>query len=102
MENFTGKVANDPEGSVGLSAYYVKQLNGVVVTRVALESPADKAGIQKGDMLIDIDDDELTNITYRKLRNKLEGTVGSKLKLSFSHQGISQRVTLTRAALVNP
>ena len=102
MENFTGKVANDPEGSVGLSAYYVKQLNGVVVTRVALESPADKAGIKKGDMLIDIDDDELTNITYRKLRNKLEGTVGSKLKLSFSHQGISQRVTLTRAALVNP
>jgi len=102
MENFTGKVANEPEGNVGLSAYYVKELKGVVVSRVALESPADKAGIKRGDMLIDIDDDDLTNITYRKLQGKLTGAVGSKLKLSFSHQGISQRVTLTRAALVNP
>ncbi|HLK16027.1 MAG TPA: PDZ domain-containing protein [Fimbriimonadaceae bacterium] len=102
MENFTGKVANQPEGSTGLSAFYIKSLKGVVITRVAPESPADKAGIKKGDMLIDVDDNDLTNIGYRKLHNMLVGTVGSKLKLSFSHLGIAQRVTLTREALVNP
>ncbi|MHB8635823.1 MAG: PDZ domain-containing protein [Fimbriimonadaceae bacterium] len=102
MENYTGKVANEPEGNVGLSAIYAKSFGGVVVTRVAPDSPADKAGIKKGDMLIDVNDDDLTDITYRRLRNLLVGSVGSKLKLSFSHMGISQRVTLTRAALVNP
>lgn len=102
MENFTGKVSVDPEGTTGISAIYSKQLKGVVIARVSPDSPADKAGIKRGDMLIDVDDNDLTNITYRKLRGILVGEVGTKVKLSFSHQGISQRVTLTRAALVNP
>ncbi len=102
LENFNGKVANDPEGDVGISAYYSKELKSVVVTRVEPESPADKAGIKKGDTIVDIDDNELTNITYRKLRETLLGPVGTKLKISFSHSGIAQRVTLTRAALINP
>jgi membrane-associated protease RseP (regulator of RpoE activity) len=102
LENFSGKVSKDPDGDVGISAYYAKELKSVIVVRVEPDSPADKAGMKKGDTLVDIDDNELTNISYRKLREMLLGPVGSKLKLSFSHQGIAQRVTLTRAALINP
>lgn len=102
LQNFTGKVANAPEGSIGISAIYAKNLNGVVITRVAPDSPAAKAGLERGDLLLEADDNDLTDVTYRKLHDILTGPVGSKLKLSFSHAGIAQRVTLTRAALVNP
>lgn len=102
LENFTGKVADDPEGTCGVSAFYYKEFKGVMVARVADGSPAEKAGIKKGDQIIDIDDNDLTNITERRLRNLLEGPPGTKIKITYSRGGIATRLTLTREALVNP
>jgi hypothetical protein len=102
LENFDGKVSEPPEGTVGISAFWFPEQKNVVITRVSPDSPAAKVGMKQGDVLLDVEDTDLTNMSYKRLRSLLAGEVGSKLRLTFSHEGIATRVTLERAALVNP
>jgi hypothetical protein len=102
LENFSGTVVDDPEGSLGISAIWSKNRKAVVIVRVSPESPADKAGIKQGDNLLSLDDDDLGEMSYRKIRMLLRGAIGSKAKLTVSRNGISRRVTLVREELVNP
>ena len=101
LDNFTGKTAEAPKASIGLGAWYYADLQRYVVTSVSPGGPADKAGIKRGDMLLGIDDDEALDVGYRGLIQKLEGDVGSTVKLTVSRRGVLQRVDLKRAYLIN-
>ena len=102
LENWTGRVDNDAPGDLGLSAVYSSAGKKVVVYNVSPGTPADVAGIKKGDELLSIDTTDLTGIiSFKKLRKMLAGPAGSKVKLATSHQGSLQRYELERKALVN-
>ena len=102
LENWTNKVDNDPPGDLGLSAVYSSAGKKVVIYNVSPGTPADIAGIKKGDELLSIDATDLSGIvSFKKLRKMLAGPAGSKVKLATSHQGNLQRYELERKALVN-
>ncbi|MDR3691220.1 MAG: PDZ domain-containing protein [Fimbriimonas sp.] len=102
LENWTSKVENDPPGDLGISALYSSNSRSVVIVSVSPDSPADVAGIKKGDELLSIGTTDLSGlISYKKLRKMLLGPSGSKVKLATSRQGSLKRYELERKALVN-
>jgi len=102
LENWTGKVDNEPPGESGVSAVYDNQNRKVRVYAVSPGSPGDEAGIKKGDELLSIDAVELGGvISLKKLRKMLAGPVGSKVKLAVSRDGNLKRFELERKPLVN-
>jgi predicted aspartyl protease len=101
LENFTGKVAEEPLGDVGISAFMDPRQKRVVIFGVSPGSPADKAGVKEQDHLLSIDGQELLDIGWRRLRAMLEGPAGSKVKLAVSRRGELMRFELERAHLFN-
>jgi predicted aspartyl protease len=101
LENWTGKTSSEDEGETGIIAA-PDRAGDVRVVAVAPESPADKAGIKRGDKLLSMDGSDLDNhYTYRKLRQMLSGPVGSKVKLAVSSGGSVKRLELERSGMWN-
>jgi hypothetical protein len=101
FDNFTGVVANETPGDIGVAAFVDPADKRLKIFRVAPESPADKAGIKRGDHILSLNGVDNLNVGFRKLRKMLEGPVGTKVDLAISRNGNLMRFTLERAALVN-
>lgn len=66
---------------------------GVVVVKVQAGSPADKAGLKRGDIIIGLDDDKIDDIAT--LRYKLyKHKVGDTIKLKIEREGKEQTVSV--------
>ncbi len=101
LENYTGKVGNEPAGDLGLSAAMDPDTKRVRIARVSPDSPADKAGIKRGDTVLSIDGQTELNVGWRRLNALFEGPKGSKAKLVLSRNGNLMRFELERMHLVN-
>lgn len=70
------------------------QLNiekGVYVFQLTLNGPCGKAGLQRGDIILKVDDDEVNSIS--ELRAKVAShKVGDKVKITFDRNGASHNV----------
>lgn len=76
--NATGRVAG-----IGLS---IQRIEGeTVVTQVIRNSPAEKAGLKPGDILVQLDQQQLAGQSETELNRLVSGTVGSPLTVSFHH-----------------
>ena len=68
--------------SVGVGIKTVQDEDGnMEVTEVLPNSPAEAAGIKKGDVVVTMDGKEIARITYGDALNKLDGTAGTKVTL---------------------
>lgn len=102
LENWTGKVENEPEGLLGIYASYNNEQKKVLVSGVGPGSPAEAAGIKAGDEILSVGSYDLAGmISPKKLRKMFEGPVGSKVNIAVSHEGQLKRFELERKALVN-
>jgi hypothetical protein len=101
LENFTGKVKDEEEGDTGISATYIDRAKGVVVVRIAPDSPAAVAGVKEGDLLLSIDGLDLQRESYMKVRELLQGTPGTKVKLAIKRGPSLKRFEIERKSLVN-
>src|SRR5215217_9081779 len=77
-----------------MSRYHVNQVRGVGVTQVIKESPAEKAGLRKDDVILRIDGENVTSV--RKL-NRLVSELApdQSVRVSFSRGGAEQEITAT-------
>ena len=101
LENFTGKVSDDPVGEIGIGATYAKAANGIFIYHVVPESPAEAAGIKEGDLLLSVDGEDLIKQGSRQIDQLLEGKIGSKVKIVTSQRGTVKRYEVERKLLVN-
>lgn len=102
LDNFTGQVENEPEGTPGITALYVPQRKQVAVVRVSPESPAEKAGIKVGDNIIMIDGHEIAGaIGFNELNNMLNGKPNTTVKITASRGGDVKRYEIERKVLIN-
>lgn len=102
LENWTGKVDNDPPGLLGIAAAYDNQSRKVMIYNVSPGSPAEDAGLKTGDELLSIGQIDLAGIiSPKKLRKMLAGPIGSKVGIAISRQGNLKRFELERKPLVN-
>lgn len=67
---------------------------GVYVFQVAIGSPADKAGLQRGDIILSIDNKETNTVT--DIRNDVAARkIGDKVKIRFDRDGRESEVDIT-------
>ena len=78
------------------AARYGYQLNidkGVYVFRLTLGGPADKAGLQRGDIILKMGDKEVNSVS--ELRQQVgEHKVGDSVKITFDRNGTTHTVDI--------
>jgi membrane-associated protease RseP (regulator of RpoE activity) len=77
--------------SPGLSSYFGTDL-GVLVLRVAPETPAARAGLEDGDVIVRAGDESVANVS--QLRRTLAASRGGEMELEVVRRGESVRVRL--------
>ena len=77
-----------------MGRYHVNQVRGVGVTRIVKDSPAEKAGLRKDDVILRIDGENITSV--RKLNRIVsELSPDQSVRISVSRGGSEQEVTAT-------
>src|SRR6185436_14690323 len=77
-----------------MGRYHVNQVRGVGVTQVVKDSPAEKAGLQKDDVILRIDGDNVTSV--RKLNRVVsEIAPDQSVRVTISRAGSEQELTAT-------
>jgi len=83
-----------------MGRYHVNQVSGVGVTQVVKDSPAEKAGLRKDDVILRIDGENVSSV--RKLNRLVsEMAPDQSVRVSFSRGGAEQEVTATVAKRSN-
>ncbi|MCL1885270.1 MAG: S41 family peptidase [Dehalococcoidia bacterium] len=89
---------------VGIGVYFEIIRGQVVVTHVFLESPAEVAGMQDGDVVLEVDGVSTRGMTADDLREIIRGEAGTQVRLLVRHQGATDAtlLTITRAEINTP
>jgi C-terminal processing protease CtpA/Prc len=102
----TGEMTSIPaqaqqEGSVGILLDYDPQSpQEILVYAVTYKSPADKAGIKRGEKLLKVDGTAVTGLKLEEIATKIRGPVGATLTLTLqSLQGEVRDIPLVRAVV---
>lgn len=78
-----------------IAEYYdLKQAEGILVTRIAGNSPADKAGLEPGDIIIAINGEQVVNNNDLNLAI-LDGVVGQKITMTILRNKETMKLTMT-------
>lgn len=80
----------------GIGALIHKQGNSVVISEPYENSPAHKAGLQAGDRIIKINDNDATSKSVSDVSQLLKGQPGTKLKLLINRDGMDMERTVIR------
>ena len=97
-ENITGSF-------VGIGIYMIADEDSgrVIVYYPIPESPAEKAGIKPGDVIISVNDVEYTSDDFDKIADYIKGEVGTNVKLVIERDGEKLDFEITRQKIeVNP
>jgi len=90
---FLGVYAEDVNKE-NLSTYRQSQVRGVGITEIVKGSPAEKAGLKKGDVILRFDNEAVTSV--RKLNRLVgESSPDQTARLSISRGGSEQEVSVT-------
>jgi carboxyl-terminal processing protease len=88
----------------GIGMEILKQGEYVTVARVFPNTPAEGAGVQEGDRIVQIDTQVARGWSTTQVQNGLLGTPGTRVSVVFQRPGVAQpiRATLTRATIHIP
>lgn len=86
---------------VGMQLGFNKDKRLVVIAPLK-DTPADKAGIKPGDLILKIDNKDSTNLSLPDAVNLIRGTKGTKVTIDFYHDGDDKpiSVTMTRDTII--
>ncbi len=84
---------------VGIGVEFISN-NGInMVTKVFRDAPADKAGVQAGDVIEAVDGVSAEGMTSTDIKERVQGEEGTNVTISFRRQGEPVEITITRAAI---
>ncbi len=89
----------------GIGAYIVRDEQNNILLDPMVDSPAEKAGVQKNDMLVQVDETPVTpEMSDNDVVLLIRGKVGTKVKITVSRAGEPDPITLEieRAVIQNP
>jgi carboxyl-terminal processing protease len=86
---------NSQYGGIGTEVTYSATWNAIEVISPMYDSPAEKAGIKSGDMIISIDSSSVKALGYLKAVDSLRGTPGSTVTVEIYRPSDNATMTLT-------
>lgn len=99
------RMQEDTRGDfVGVGAQLDDATDGAKVVRPIPNSPAERAGVKAGDVIIAVDDKRLNDISLDEIVRLIRGQRGTKVKLTLRRDGEEKpiEVTITRDVIESP
>ena len=87
---------------VGIGVYLQESSNGVVVVKVVPGSPAQKAGLQAGDVIVKVDDVDVSSAPLDVISTLLKGDDGTFVKVTVRRADKTLTFTVQRRRIVAP
>ena len=87
---------------VGIGVYLQESSNGVVVVKVVPGSPAQKAGLQAGDVIVKVDDVDVSSAPLEVISTLLKGDEGTFVKVTVRRADKTLTFTVQRRRIVVP
>lgn len=90
---------NDKSVGIGVIVGFDPAENAIEVYKVYAESPAEKSGIQKGDMIFSVDGTKVSDVGYNTAVDLILGEIGDDVVLTVRKEGstTTNDITVTRA-----
>lgn len=95
-KTLTGEVGGGIGAEIGL------RNQKPTVVRALPGNPAEKAGVQAGDVVLAVNDEIVKDLPVDKLVEKIRGEVGTTVKLTVLRGGKATEFSITRAIVDNP
>ena len=86
-------------GGVGLELLGSAETNLVTITRVFRDTPAQRAGVRKGDILVRVEDIEVNAYTMQNAVNVMRGTLNEEVELEVRRNGEYITFRMPRATI---
>lgn len=94
---------DDLEGKFeGIGAQLGLKNNQIVVIAPLKDSPAERAGVKAGDLIIKVNDQSTEKWTLTEAVSKIRGPQGTKVKLTLERDGKQFVITITREKIFVP
>jgi carboxyl-terminal processing protease len=100
-QSLTNQTRGELSG-IGMRLRHDQALDRIVVEQVMPDSPAMKAGVQNGDVILVIDGQSTQGMDVAKAAELIRGEVGTSVTLRFSRKGEEIEHTLTRQQIEVP
>lgn len=83
--------------SAGVGIRVQKSLKGLWVEETIPESPAQEAGIKKGDLIVKINDQSIEKMSFNEATELLKGAKDTAVNLTIASQNRDKTISLTRS-----
>jgi carboxyl-terminal processing protease len=74
----------------------------VEIVQVFSGSPAEKAGVRKGDLVLKVNGEDVTGLTTEELVTKIKGPEGTTVNIVFLRNGVETPISIVRAKIIPP
>jgi carboxyl-terminal processing protease len=85
----------------GIGIGFNQKKEGYIITKVIPNSPAEKKGLKVDDIIDKVDTEDIKNLDFDKIGDKIRGKAGTTVKLSITRSGSPLEFDVTRAAIAN-
>jgi carboxyl-terminal processing protease len=91
-----------PVSGIGVTINQAEPQQPIEVIDVIAGTPAERAGVKKGDKIIKVNGDDVTKLTTAEVADRVRGPEGSQVTIEFDRNGTAVVLTITRARFTSP
>src|SRR4051812_7177591 len=91
-----------PVSGIGVTINQSDPNTPIEVIDVIANTPAEKAGVKKGDKIIKVNGEDVTKLTTSEVADRVRGAEGTPVTIVFDRQGANVELTMNRAKFTAP
>jgi carboxyl-terminal processing protease len=94
--------APGPTSGIGVTIFQPDPGKAIEVIEVIAGTPAERAGVKKGDKIIRVNGEDVSTLTTEEVANRVRGPEGTQVKVTFLRGTQEVPLTITRARFQTP
>lgn len=98
------KLQNSLEGTIGggIGAELGKKDGHIAITKPLKDSPAEKAGVKIGDVIVSVDDEDVSSKSLDEIVSKVRGEVDTTVKIKVYRDSVMKEFNIKRKKITAP
>ena len=85
----------------GIGATLETHDNGILIVDIFEDSPAEKYGLQAGDIVIEVDDKTVVGMDAASVAVLIRGEAGTEVRLTITRNGLKKELSIIRGSIIN-